>query len=109
MIDQTVQISECPGWLVKPRSRRIAEFIIADGMFVRLFQPGLTWRVERNPLPADARLIGVRYDVLRGSWLCYIESETFEEMGVNALPTRVPAPILHVEVIDAEPEKTDDA
>jgi hypothetical protein len=106
MIEESVKISECPGWLVKPRSRRIAEFSIADVMFLRLFQrPGLTWKVERDPLPEDGRLIGVKYDVMRGAFLLYVESETFDEVPEAEMPPLVSAPTLHVSVTDADPEE----
>lgn len=104
MIEQTVNLAEHPGWIERPRSRRIAEFSIADSMLLGLFmRPDLTWRVEHDPLPEDARLVGVQYRAITGTWAVYIESETFDEVGEAKLPPPLKAPTLSVQM-DARPE-----
>lgn len=77
MIRETVSLSEHPGWIVKPRSRRLAEFSIADSLLIALLQrTDLTWRVDGNPLPDDAAIVGVQYRAISGAWAIYVESET---------------------------------
>jgi len=98
MVDDSVKISERPGWFVTPKSRRIAEFFVADGTLLRLFQrPGVTWSVEANPLPADARIVGVEYALIPGGWRIFIESETLRDVPENELPPMVPPMTLHVQ------------
>lgn len=41
---------------------------------------GRVFSIERDPMPADARVQGVGFDDLRGNILLRVESEAFEEV-----------------------------
>lgn len=102
MIEHTMRLSERPGWSVTPRSRRLAEIRINDEGFLKLFLPGLTYRVESDPYPEDAHIVGVEYDFVAQGWRVFVESETFDEVPEAVMPPILPAPVLLVTVIDSQ-------
>jgi hypothetical protein len=98
VIDETVRLSERPGWIVKSRSRRLATVRIADGLFLRLFSPGTTYRIDGDPYPDDARIVGAEYSIFSASWLICLESEMFAEVPESEMPPDITPPSIHVTI-----------
>lgn len=98
MIDETVRLSERPGWAVKTRSRRLAVVRIVDSTFLSFFSPGVTYRVVGDPYPDDARIVGVEYSFVAAGWVVYLESETFDEVPESMVPPDLTPPIIHVTI-----------
>lgn len=95
MIEQRQHSSQRPGWFGRPRSRRLVAVAFVDELFLDLFKPGEKFRIDGDPLPEDVRIVGVEYSILRGAWLVYLESETFEPVPDNMTPPEIRAPLIH--------------
>lgn len=90
-----MSVSQRPGWVNKPKSRRVAVASFNDEVILHLFRSGQAYRVEGGELPDDARIVGVEYSLVRGGWQIYVESQTFEPVPENTLPPEITAPRIY--------------
>jgi hypothetical protein len=100
MVEQSMKVSERPGWFGTPQSRRVARMRFYNGFFFDLFRAGISYRVDQRPFPDDAKIVAVEYEAYPGSWVVYLESETYTEVGEGSLPPFVDAPSIWVEMVE---------
>lgn len=78
------------------RQRRIKLAMINPPDFMALFKKGgkirTGFKVIKG-LPADAKILNIAYDNMRGAICVIVESETFDEVEVGVLPPNLPVEI----------------
>jgi hypothetical protein len=75
------------------RRRRVQRLQMSDEFLIRLLSGQPMPRIVENPLPADARILGAKFDPWPGTLEFVIASETYPEVDEGNCPPHMPLPV----------------
>lgn len=82
--------------------RRIAVLRVPASLVIAFLQPGRTFYVEETPVPEGAKIVGDKFDILRGVWRFLIEHESFDPVPEGVEPPELPWAKVNVSLREPE-------